>query len=381
MKKEFVSYLQKHFPFEKLLGPAKEETKAVSFNKFRLSPGKRIGLMALKLSPWLCLLGFFISMLPIFFPEWLFVQPLTYTIEIFPGVFSFFDGQIEIQEVLKTICVGGLIGFSTNWLAIKMLFKPVEKRPIWGQGLIPAQREQIIFTLAKGIHIHILNQELIRKRIEDSGVIKKTSDLMIDGASAMLTDKELKGRLKALIRKSLSEYFEKEEVKVSIREVVDAKLEENLDKGLKGFVLRTYRRLNESEYEELIYNAISDIPRTVIDVIDRFDNEIDQAVAFLQSNKPKTEEFMMTSIVDLLYKIDIAALLRKQMEHFDEAKLEKMVREATNEQLLYIQYLGTILGVFGGLLIWEPAAMATLYVILFGILYLIDIGLYKIQSS
>ena len=88
----------------------------------------------------------------------------------------------------------------------------------------------------------------------------------------------------------------------------------------------------------------------------------------------------MRIFIDLLNRIDITDLLAKQMAHFDEARLEKMIWEATNEQLLYIQYLGTVLGILGGLLIWRPAIMGPAFALIFLILFGLDKLLYRLQS-
>ena len=89
----------------------------------------------------------------------------------------------------------------------------------------------------------------------------------------------------------------------------------------------------------------------------------------------------MNIFVDLLNRIDITGLLAKQMEHFDEAKLEKMVWEATNEQLLYIQYLGTVLGILGGMLIWQPQIMGGIYILLFSFLWVLDNVIFKMKTK
>jgi uncharacterized membrane protein YheB (UPF0754 family) len=262
-----------------------------------------------------------------------------------------------------------------------MLFRPVEKRPIWGQGLIPAQRDRIIFTLAKGMHKHVLNQELIRKRMDESGIVKRVNKLLIEGGASLMVDERLKSRLKAAIRKTLSDYFKQEAVRSEIRQMIDLKLDESLEGGLKRFMLTTYKRINQADYEALIQRVISDLPRTVVHVLDRFDLELERAAGIIRSKEDFSEKFIMDTIVDLLYRIDITDLLRKQMEHFDEAKLERMVWEATNEQLLFIQYLGTILGVFGGMLIWAPETMAILYVFILGFLWILDTLIFRLKKQ
>ncbi|MDY6798404.1 MAG: hypothetical protein SVX28_06600 [Pseudomonadota bacterium] len=55
--------------------------------------------------------------------------------------------QAEFSQYLSIPIIAALIGWSTNWLAIKMTFYPLEfwgKRPIWGwQGIIPSKARKM----------------------------------------------------------------------------------------------------------------------------------------------------------------------------------------------------------------------------------------------
>ncbi|MEX2400523.1 MAG: DUF445 family protein, partial [Rhodothermales bacterium] len=88
----------------------------------------------------------------------------------FPGVtLTVGDVVMDLDGLLRIVSVSGLIGFFTNWLAITMLFNPRERRPIFGQGLIPAQRERVIYRLATAISEELINEEIIKAKIESSG--------------------------------------------------------------------------------------------------------------------------------------------------------------------------------------------------------------------
>jgi hypothetical protein len=58
-----------------------------------------------------------------------------------------------------------------------------------------------------------------------------------------------------------------------------------------------------------------------------------------------------------------------------------MIWTATNEQLLYIEYLGTLLGIFGGLLIWQPLVMSIIFGGLFIFLFLLDLALHQLKKD
>ncbi|MEM8889246.1 MAG: DUF445 family protein [Bacteroidota bacterium] len=366
----FKTYFQRHFAFDSLFD-SKESGKAADVpEKYGLNKSKQFFLYFLRVSPFLCGMGFGLSFLEAFQTNHL----ITWDIFGYPLILNF-------AGILKIICVSGLIGFGTNYIAIKMLFRPVVKRPILGQGLIPAQKDRIIYTLAQGIYRHVLNQDLIRKRVEETGLVKKVNSLVMDGAVGLLQDEELREHIKSIIVESMNEYAEREDVRKEIAEMIDTRLEQNLDKGLKKFLLQTYKRYNKEDYEEVIEKIVKDLPQLALEVIEKLEDQLDRAAAYIRKEKEETAEKIMDLFIDLLNKLDITDLLAKQMAHFNEAELERLVWESTNEQLRYIQYLGTILGMLGGLLIWAPELMITVYALLIGIIAGLDSLLFRIATK
>ena len=65
------------------------------------------------------------------------------------------------------IIVGAIIGYITNWLAIKMLFRPYEEKKFLGlhvpftPGLIPKERDRIARSVGKTIGEYLLSPEII----------------------------------------------------------------------------------------------------------------------------------------------------------------------------------------------------------------------------
>jgi uncharacterized membrane protein YheB (UPF0754 family) len=176
------------------------------------------------------------------------------------------------------------------------------------------------------------------------------------------------------------DYFQKEEVRDELRDLIDKQVEKKADKGLKKWVLSTYKRVNREDYDALINQVIMDIPEGTMDVIARLEAEIDEGISYIKKQKRASELYMTRFIMQLLNKIDIKGILANQMKHFDERKLERMVWEATNEQLLYIQYLGTILGMLGGLIIWNEN-MVWIYMIAMGVIFGLDNLIYRLKKK
>ncbi len=361
-------YSQKHFSFQRFFQSEEAPTTALKFNEHRLDPGMRIVMQLLKISPWICLLLF----------------SSTFGLDIlhsFGLVGTFFTQHEAWLRPLNIIAISGLIGYGTNFIAIRMLFRPVVRRPVWGQGLIPSQKDRIIYTLAAGLHKHVLSQELIRRRVEETGLVEKLNNLAMDGTSSLLQDQELRSEVKQWLQTTTIEFSQRADVRQHIREIIDERLEQNLGGGMERLILQTYKRYNKDKYEQAIDKVVAELPNIVDQVVDRFESQLDRAAAYVRRQKGYTAQQIMVMFVDLLDRIEITDLLAKQMAHFDEARLERMIWEATNEQLLYIQYLGTVLGILGGLIIWKSEIMGPVFLLLFGGLYLLDLLLYRWKTK
>jgi uncharacterized membrane protein YheB (UPF0754 family) len=359
-------YFQKHFRFEEVFDapPTAEDISFVAKRQRKRS--FFIFLQFLKLLPIVCGLAFAISFFWDYGPDdsWMIL------------------GQdLKMEAFIRMVAVSGLIGFGTNWVAVKMLFKPVYRRPIWGQGLIPAHKERIVWNLAGGIHKHILNEELIRDRITKSGLTQKISHLLVTGVQNLLDDEEFSREVKLIAYSYLKERIALPETRERFTNIIDEKLDDNINKGLPGFVFKAYKALNRKEYEMLLNKILDRVPGIVVEVIEEVESETEAIGEAIRAREHEMEALLLRVVIDVLDRIDIRTLLSKQMAHFDEARLEQLIWSATNEQLLYIEYLGTLLGILGGLLIWQPVVVGIFFISLIAVLFLLDQVLFTLKKN
>lgn len=81
--------------------------------------------------------------------------------------------------LLVSVVLGSLIGWSTNVLAIKLIFRPYNCYKILGlipvQGLIPKRRREIAVAIGKIVENELLSSEEIIKQLSTSAVQSKLS--------------------------------------------------------------------------------------------------------------------------------------------------------------------------------------------------------------
>ncbi|MBI9009511.1 MAG: DUF445 family protein [Tenericutes bacterium] len=86
---------------------------------------------------------------------------------------------MDILRFILLVLIGGLIGWITNKVAIKMLFRPINPHKVLGitfQGVFPRRKNQMAVSLADTIEKELLSKEVIMNQLlgeEKLDVIKK----------------------------------------------------------------------------------------------------------------------------------------------------------------------------------------------------------------
>lgn len=337
----FSKYIRRHWPKVYESTPVEPEPPRIVGSYARLLP-------MLRLVPWLLVALFGISAF------WDFPNR---QIDVMGQVFS-------LEGVLRIISVSGLIGFLTNWLAITMLFNPRQRRPLLGQGLIPAQRERVIYRLSSTISEELINAEIIKRKIEESGIIQKYREMAMSVTRGVIDDPDFRAELKVITSSYMQQVVGSEEVRTRLIEYVIQKIEDYAGKGIGGIALKTYRMLNEEDFQRRIENAVARLPESIDDFLDEMDHLLDLVPEKIEARSKDIEEAASRMIIAFVENLDLYAVIAGNMKQYDEKKLEDLLKRASNEQLNYIKYLGGVLGCIGGLVIWQPIpSLITLSVI------------------
>jgi uncharacterized membrane protein YheB (UPF0754 family) len=300
----------------------------------------------------------------------------------FPGAaVELFGRVLPVEGLLRILAVSGLIGFATNWLAITMLFQPREKRPIVPQGLIPAQRERVIFRLAQAISQELINEEIIKQKIEESGAIRKYREQAVGVLKSVVEDPEFRDELKDLTAAYVESVLGSEEMRAELTQIAMEKIEDYAGQGLRGLALKAYRAVNEDAFQRSIERAVREIPGALDPVLDRLDIALDKVPEKIEARSDQIEAFATKTVLGFVERMDIYSMIIENARGFDEAQLENLLKKTSNEQLNYIKYLGGILGVIGGFVIWQPVlALAVLVAFSLG-LWGLDEALFRLRRS
>lgn len=185
-----------------------------------------------------------------------------------------------ILKCFLLVLIGALIGWITNFIAIKMLFRPYKEVNLIFfkiQGLLPKRRNEIGNSIAE-----VVNNELVS--IKD--IISKISSEDIEENIGAVVDRILESRLKEEIIKNfpMAAFFLSESMLDKIRNIIKQSILENKDEMMTVF----------AEYLE--------------------------------------------------NKVDIKSIIVEKVNAFSLEKIEEIIITLAKKELKHIEYIGAVLG-------------------------------------
>jgi uncharacterized membrane protein YheB (UPF0754 family) len=188
--------------------------------------------------------------------------------------------------VWLTPFVGAFIGWLTNYVAIKMLFRPREPKRLFGlslQGVMPKRQHDLALKIGE-----VVEKELL-----------KSEDIL----NAINTE-ELRGHLATVIESRIDRFLR--------------------EKLFRGDFL--YSKVFSREAVQRAKRAF------ITELVNLFPVEVDAAIK------------------QLVEKVDIRKIVATRVEQFEFEQLEAVVYRVASTELNWVVYLGGVLGFIIGLL-------------------------------
>ncbi len=181
--------------------------------------------------------------------------------------------------------VGAAIGYSTNWLAVKMLFRPRKPQKILGtevQGVIPRRQSDLAASVARTVEEELLSKDDIQNLVTSIAESDRVRELLHQRVDQLITDQ-------------LNSF---------------------------GPLVRTF-----------VSNDIIDSLKSNIEV---------EIVSFIGSMSEELHH-------GLGEHLDIHEMVQQRIESFDLDRLEEIVFRIAKKELRHIEILGGVLGAAIGL--------------------------------
>jgi uncharacterized membrane protein YheB (UPF0754 family) len=235
---------------------------------------------------------------------------------------------------------GALIGFITNVVAIKMLFRPLREIRVFGlrlpftPGILPRQRRRLADSIGAMVERELLTPELLRKRLEQADVREKLERMF---AHPERTDDFYTAAVSSFIgflRRS------------DIHRELEA--QGRLFLGQAILHLNVFQRLfiSAAQYEETLRQRMPFI----------IDDLVDQADALLRENKRSVAGFLSAGLIgaaggqieNILASLNVRTLVSERIDSLEMIRVERIILDVMADQLKWINVFGAILGFFIG---------------------------------
>lgn len=276
--------------------------------------------------------------------------------------------------------VGAVIGYITNGIAIKMLFRPL--KPIYigkiklpfTPGMIPKERDRIAQSVAQVVGKELLDGPTLKKHLLSQDIYFKIERSIEEWiATQQHSDKALKEVLYQLATEKnvdlIVESCKKQLTTLSYEKIVNLQLGKPLAatacQEIKGNLGALAMFLNDSliataeaKLEEIINQMISDQAEELIyQVIHQegdalLDMPMKDLAEKLETVLSKIKYVLMkqyTSLIEnhllqMLETVDIPQIVEEKIKSYDLLEMEKIILGIMEKELKAIVWLGALLG-------------------------------------
>ena len=274
---------------------------------------------------------------------------------------SFFLPEGVAREVLRSCSVAGMIGFGTNWVAIKMLFWPRQVRPVFGQGLIPSQRDQLIEKVANEVLEKLINEELIFQKIEETQLVRRFSEALIAKLRGVVKDPEFQVDLKNMVLTYVGDMAARPDFRAQVAAKAERSLEEFAGTSFKSWVVRRLREVWRPALIEVLNREVEELDATLAEGFGTFEGVLDRLPHALEVRQEAIDRVLTSMLLGLVREVDMRAIVLEQLDQVTAQQLEEGFREFSDDKLSFITLLGGLLGVVGGpVIIWPLPSLAVL---------------------
>lgn len=274
--------------------------------------------------------------------------------------------------------IGALIGYSTNWIAIKMMFRPRKALMIgkikipFTPGIIPKNRENIAKTISGVIANNLLTKEEFEKTllsdemkekiksiINESVYIKKYTPkkIMVDNLGNERYD-EIYNNVINRISNSIYNNMKEKDIGTIIAKQIQIAIEKKMSGSIIG-VLGGNKIVQSimGNIEEQINDYIDSSGQEIIE--DFVKKEIDQCVSMEVSEIFECdiedvlikiyEKIIINKMSIILEKIELGKIIENKINSMELKELEVLILKVMKNELNAIVNLGAIIGFALGL--------------------------------
>ena len=293
-----------------------------------------------------------------------------------------------IIKLIAGPLIGMIIGYFTNWLAVRMLFRPREAKYIAGHrlpftpGVIPRGKQRLASAVAGVIDTQLLTeetikehftsdemQEMIKKAVRDLGeqlhsddrtiqeylrsifeqdrldpTVEKLQDLFAQKLTSRLKNGNISAVIAKLLESKISDMtansFLGKILGDSMLSGISSSVEKTIDEYIDAYGEQIIKHIIKKETERLFEKKVSDAASELTD----FDSEIEDHIlhAYTRIVSEKSGQ--------IIRMMNVGGIAEKAILDMNNEQLEQLVLSTMKTELNSVVRLGALIGFLLGLI-------------------------------
>ena len=229
---------------------------------------------------------------------------------------------MNIEVLAISVGVGASIGYITNYIAIKMLFRPykavkIGNITVFPQGIIPKEKKTLAKKVGEVVRDYILSEDEIKK-------IVTSKEVQIE------IENFLNQKIENMLDKDIQEFITKEEMAEKFAEIIEKVVKEKFSM-FASFI-------SKSMLKDILLKL--EIPLKI--------NQIIEPGKVKEILKKEIFEFLENEVPKIFLKANIDKIVEEKVASFDEKTLEDMLFILMKKHFGFINFAGAALGAIIG---------------------------------
>jgi|GEM_PF-3804295 len=277
----------------------------------------------------------------------IFVASLILLFLVTFGLIFSFAFHKSIFSLIFFLGVSGLVGFSTNWLAIKMILNNIYLRlgfitiKLPGSGILPNNLEKTMSAISDFASRELLSSEAIRKELKEQGTIKKITDIIFRS----LENEKIIFLLTSVIVSILEKKETHNIVKNTLEKIIGEK-----------FLFKTAKFLHLIDGNEITWAVIDKLKMQVWELSKNHEKR-DELIRMIDSfrddfDENEISELMIDNIDTLLKTFDFKTTVKHRLGNYSFEQIQQLALGFGKPYFDWIVIWGGILGAIVGVIIW-----------------------------
>lgn len=293
-----------------------------------------------------------------------------------------------VWKLIAVPVIGAIIGYATNWIAVKMLFRPHHEVRLWGiklpftPGVIPKGQGRLARAVGKAVEEQLLTKEVLSRVLlseETKNKVKaavcdwikreKHSTLTLEKAAVGLTSEETvehfleegKEQVTEAIAQKITEMNPGKMVADKVLEAAKEKLAESMfGMMLGGSMLEPIAQMVEERLNEYLENNGKEYIGKIVDAeADKLKEYTVGEVLFMLEEKeidlPQIvvnvyEKLVNEKLADVMKALNLSGIVEDRINAMEVAEVEELLLSIMKRELRAVVNLGALIGLVLGLI-------------------------------